>query len=684
MAARPASPATPAAVASRDWRITICGLLLVAAVALAYANSLSAPFVFDDIRGIVENESIRSLWPLTDALFAPGNATGAVGRPVVNLSLALNYALGGLDVRGYHAFNVAFHALAALALFGLVRRTLRLPVLAETWSRRAVWLAAGVAGLWALHPLQTESVTCVIQRTELLGSLFYLLTLYAFVRAVDAPSPRRWLALSVAASAVGMAAKEIVATAPLIVLLFDRAYVGGTFAAAWRARRNYYLGLAGSWLVLVALLLVNHDRGGIVGFGLGMSAWDYALTQCQALVMYAKLAFWPHPLVLDYGAEVVAGVGAVWWKGVLVLTAVGATLWALVRAPRVGTVAFAAFAVLAPSSSFIPLTTQTMAEHRMYLPLAGVVILVAVAGARRWPRGTPAVLAGLGILAGVATIARNEDYRSVLAIWTDSVAKWPDNPRAQLSLGSALAEAGRLREAVAHYEKALAQKPGYADAAYNLGNAWLKLEDFTAAVAAYTRAVTLKPDYAEAHYALGYCLIRTGRLDEGLVHYARSEEIFPDNPVTLRSHASALTFARRFEEAKQRYERLLRLTPDDAGARTEYGSLLAHLGEAEAARRELEAALRVDPRNPMAGYALGLVLVRQGKPAEAEAQFSQLLRMHPGMAEARNALGKVLLDLGRWDEAVTQFREAVRLRSGWPEARENLERAEIRRDLRSR
>ncbi|MFM1852048.1 MAG: repeat-containing protein YrrB [Verrucomicrobiota bacterium] len=684
MAARSRSTVVPAAGVSRDWRVTVCGLLLVAAVVLAYANSLSAPFVFDDMRGIVENQSIRSLWPLTDALFAPGNATGAVGRPVVNLSLAINYALGGLDVRGYHAFNLAFHALAALTLFGLMRRTLRLPTLAETWSRQSVWLAAGVTGLWALHPLQTESVTCVIQRTELLGSLFYLLTLYGFVRAVDAPNVARWLGLSVAASAVGMAAKEIVATVPVIVLLYDRAFVAGSFAAAWHARRAYYLGLAVSWLGLVALMLVNHDRGGIVGFGLGMSAWDYALTQCQALVMYAKLACWPHPLVLDYGAEVVSGLGAVWWQGILVLTAVGATLWALVRAPRTGTVAFAAFAVLAPSSSFIPLTTQTMAEHRMYLPLAGVIILVAVAAARRWPRGTPATLAGVALLAGVGTATRNEDYRSVLAIWSDSVAKWPDNPRAQLSLGSALAEAGRLREAVAHYETALAQKPGYADAAYNLGNAWLKLEDFPAAVAAYQRAVALKPDYAEAHYALGYCLIRTGRLEEGLTHYARSEEIFPDSPVTLRSHASALIFARRFDEAKQRYEHLLRLTPADVGVRTEYGSLLAHLGEAEAAQRELETALRSDPRNPVAGFALGLVMVRQGKLGEAAAQFTQLLRMHPGMAEARNALGKVLLDLGRWEEAVSQFREAVWLKPGWAEARNNLESAELRRDLRSR
>lgn len=684
MAARPASPVAPAATASRDWRVTICGLLLVAAVVLAYANTLSAPFVFDDMRGIVENESIRSLWPLTDALFAPANATGAFGRPVVNLSLALNYALGGLDVRGYHAFNIGFHALAALTLFGLVRRALRLPGLPSGLVASGPGLAAGVAALWALHPLQTESVTCVIQRTELLGSLFYLLTLFAFVRAIDAPRPGRWLALSVAASAVGMAAKEIVATVPVIVLLFDRAFVSGSFAAAWRARHGYYLALAASWLVLVALMFVSHDRAGIVGFGLGMSAWDYALTQCQALVMYAKLALWPHPLVLDYGAEVVSGVGAVWWKGLLVLIAVGATLWALVRAPRAGTVAFAAFAVLAPSSSFIPLTTQTMAEHRMYLPLAGMIVLLAWVAARRWPRGTLAAVAGLAVLAGVATVARNQDYRSVLAIWTDSVAKWPNNPRAQLSLGSALAEAGRLREAVAHYETALAQKPSYADAAYNLGNAWLKLEDFPAAVTAYQRAVALKPDYAEAHYALGYCLIRTGRLEEGLTHYARSEEIFPDNPVTLRSHASALTFARRFDEAKQRYEHLLRLTPADVGVRTEYGSLLAHLGEAEAAQRELETALRSDPRNPVAGYALGLVMVRQGKLGEAAAQFTQLLRMHPGMAEARNALGKVLLDLGRWEEAVSQFREAVRLKPGWPEARENLERAELRRDLRSR
>ncbi|MFI5357299.1 MAG: hypothetical protein ACHQ4G_08190, partial [Opitutales bacterium] len=262
--------------ASRDlprWPILLAALLIVSGVVLAYANSLSAPFVFDDLTGVVKNPSIRHLWPPSEVLFGSREATGAGGRPLVNLSLALNYALGGLDVRGYHGFNLLVHALAGLTLFGLIRRTLLRPVLAARFGAAALPLALSAALLWALHPLVTESVTCVIQRTESLSSLFYLLTLYAFARSADAAAPRRWLRLSVTACLAGMATKEIVVTAPLIVLCYDRTFVGGTFREAWRQRRRYYCALGATWVLLVLLVLGNGGRGGVVGFGLGMSAW---------------------------------------------------------------------------------------------------------------------------------------------------------------------------------------------------------------------------------------------------------------------------------------------------------------------------------------------------------------------------------------------------------------------------
>jgi protein O-mannosyl-transferase len=664
--------------------VKLVAMCIVFAVVLAYANTISAPFIFDDHRGIIVNPTIRQLWPLQEVLMPPAKATGAGGRPVVNLSLALNYAIGGLDVRGYHLFNIAIHACVALLLFGLVRRTLLLPGVRERFGPAALPLSASVTLLWALHPLQTESVTCVIQRTELLGSLFYLLTLYTFVRSLTADRPGRWLALSIAASFIGMAAKEIMATVPVIVLLYDRAFVAGSVREAWARRKRYYLGLAATWLLLFTLVLLNDSRGGVVGFGLGMSAWDYALTQCGAIIMYLKLSLWPHPLVLDYGAEVVSGIGEVWWQGVLLLGLVGLTLWAVVRRPKAGFVAFTAFAVLAPSSSFVPLTTQTMAEHRMYLPLAGVLLLVILWCWQKWRRWTVPVATGVALLAGFATIMRNQDYQSEISIWTDTVTKRPENARARVGLGSALASADRVDEAITHYQEALRLKPHYPDAEFNLGNAYFKKGDFPAATRHYMRTVELKPDYPDAHYGLGYCLFRLGRLDEAISHYRRAEELRPDDPVVLRSFASALMIARQFDEAKARFERLLALTPNDAGARGEYGAMLAQAGLIDEATQQLEIVLRIEPDNRVARYPLALLYVRANDDKAAERHLTILLKQDPQLAEAHNTLGELLLRQERWAEAVAQLQEAVRLKPDFAVARRNLDRAELLRDLRAR
>ena len=286
-------------------------LALTFAVALVYANSLSAPFLFDDAGAVLGNPTIRSLASL--AVFnPPADGSTTTGRPLVNLSYALNYALGGEHVVGYRVVNVAIHALAALTLFGLLRRTFscvrgRGPLAGDvSASSRASALlpssfnpdvaALTIAALWALHPLQTESVVCIAQRTESLCGLFYLLTLYAFARATipsegGARCPQSaWLVVSVGSCLLGMGAKEVMVTAPLVVLLYDRTFVAGTFAGALRVRRGYYAALVGTWLLLAFLVLQNSGaRGASAGFGLGVTPWTYLLTQADALVRYLGL-----------------------------------------------------------------------------------------------------------------------------------------------------------------------------------------------------------------------------------------------------------------------------------------------------------------------------------------------------------------------------------------------------------
>ncbi len=209
--------------------------MLIAAGIWAYHSSFQGPFIFDDVHSIPLNPYIRHLWPIREVLTAPRNCS-VNGRPTVCLTLALNYAWSGLNVWGYHAFNLAVHLLSALVLFGILRRTLDGEKLRDQFGGAAVGLAAAIALLWEIHPLQTESVTYIVQRTELLMGLFLLLTLYCTLRGACSVRPGAWYLAAVAACAFGMGSKEVMVSAPLLVLLYDRVFLASSFRELWQRR----------------------------------------------------------------------------------------------------------------------------------------------------------------------------------------------------------------------------------------------------------------------------------------------------------------------------------------------------------------------------------------------------------------------------------------------------------------
>ncbi len=276
--------------------IALAAGAIVLATAAAFSSSFRGAWIYDDMPAIVENPTIRQLWPVWKPLCPPLGGKAVSGRPLLNLSLAINYAISGNEVWSYHAANLVIHVLAALTLFGILRRTLLLPTVRDRLGSAAVAvpLAAVIALLWALHPLQTESVTYITQRAESLMGLFYLLTLYCFIRGSrghpifasakigtvptirgecrgsgvrgqgtgrdSRPSssilpPVAWYAASVTACLLGMATKEVMISAPLIVLLYDRTFCAGSFRQAWRRRPGFYAALACTWLLLGWLVL---------------------------------------------------------------------------------------------------------------------------------------------------------------------------------------------------------------------------------------------------------------------------------------------------------------------------------------------------------------------------------------------------------------------------------------------
>jgi tetratricopeptide (TPR) repeat protein len=663
-------------------------VLIIAAGIWAYHNSFQGPFILDDVSSILENPHIRHLWPIGEALSPSANSMVG-GHPVVNLSLAVNYALGGLAVWGYHALNLTIHILAALTLFGIVRRTLLRPVLEAHFGASALPLAVAVAILWAVHPLQTEAVTYLSERGESLMGLFYLLTLYGFIRGVESPGHGRWFVLSVVACALGMATKEVMVTAPLMVLLYDRTFVSQSFREAWSRHGRLYLGLAGTWLLLGYLMAGSRnllDRS--VGYGLGITGWIYALTECRVVVHYLWLALWPAPLVFDYG-DAITDI-TIWHfaeaapYALILAVLVAGVLVELRRQPAMGFLGAWIFVILAPSSSVVPVAGQPMAEHRMYLPLAAVVTIAVVGafalGKRLFNKQQGVVLgcmAGgfVAVLLAFLTIQRNRDYYSALTIWQDTVDKRPDNPRALNNLGNALVQLGRRQEAMGHYEQALRIQPDYAETHNNLGNTLFRLGRTQEAIGHYEQALRINPDLAKAHNNLGNALLQSGKVQEAISHYEQALQIRPDLAEAHNGLGYALLQAGKVPEAIEQDQQALRIKPDYADGYNNLGLALVQQGRLREAMEHWEQALRVNPDLADAHYNLGLALQKRGRLPEAIGHYEQALRIQPDYAEAHYNLGVALEKLGRTTEAIGHYEQALRIKPDFVQAQSSLARA---------
>lgn len=546
---------------------------MACAVAIGFRNSLGAGFVFDDLVRITGSE--RHLDSFTRAL---GDQ-----RPLTQLTLVLNWRLGGLDPWGYHLFNVVAHAATAAMVMLAVReggRRLRERGAIAAGERATLAVAAAIALLWAMHPLQTAAVTYVIQRAEVLAGLGTVAAAFALLRAggTTGAAATRWGVASAIATLLALLAKPTAVSAPAVLLALDAFVIAGSPRAALARRWALHGAIWMTPLVLLATGAVRalvSDGGRITGAGVGVagaSPLEYLALQPRAIGLYLELVAFPAGLSIDHGVEALANgrLAIVGWTAIVACVALSA--FAVIRGRWWGILPAAFLLLLAPTSSVVPLADPA-ADHRMYLPLAAIAIAAVAATVwlvrRMSPAlGVPATIAAalaaatLLALEARATATRNLAYADPESLWSDVVARRPDSVRALVNRAGLALDAGRLDEAERDLAAAAALEPGHPSLLLNLALLDLRRGRPEAALerlAIVERSLTFNPS---VHAARGDALRSLGRHAEAAEAFALAGRRNPHDPLWPILEGNALTDDGRHAEAAESFSRAAELADD--------------------------------------------------------------------------------------------------------------------------
>ena len=657
------------------------GGLIVLLVFLAYLPALRGGFVWDDDSYVTHNLTLHNGEGLRQIWFAPG--TTPQYYPLSFTSFWVDYHLWKLNPLGYHLINLLLHAINAILLWTILRR-LRV---------RGAWLAAAV---FAVHPVNVESVAWITERKNVLAGFFYLSSVLACLRfwlpnlaAADSRTPSGppttaggwgkwkfyWLALLLYLCALlSKTATIALPVAILVVVWWKRGKVG------WREffplAPFLALGLAlGLFTVWVEKHLV-HAAGSEWAF----SFLERCLIAGRVVWFYLGKLVWPHPLMFVYPRWEIHAAQPLAYLPALALMVGLFILWLNRKGgARPTLVALAYFlALLFPVLGFFNVfffRYSFVADHFQYLAGIGPLTLAAAGISRlsgfikkqEW-----AVGGALVVVLGALTWQQAGIYRNLETLWRDTLAKNPDCWIAHSNLGSYFYDEGHIEEAMEHYHKAIQINPNSFEALSNLGVALAAQGRFEEAIKNYRQAIQINPNFSDALFNLGVALAAQGRFEEAIKNYRQAIQINPNSFEVLNNLGNALAAQGRFEEAIKNYRQVIQLNPNSFEALNNLGNALAAQGRFEEAIKNYRQAIQINPNFSDALYNLGIALAAQGQFDEAIENYRQAIRINSNRPEIFFHLGMTLGQLGRTREAVAQYREALKLNPNLAGALNNL------------
>jgi tetratricopeptide (TPR) repeat protein len=636
--------------------------VIIVATLVAYLPAIRGGFLWDD-----------DFYPTHSAVSQPGGfatiwtdyKSFPQYYPLVYTTYWIEYRVWGEHTLGYHLVNVLLHAGSAILLGSLLER-LGIP---------GAWLAAAV---FALHPVQVESVAWLTERKNVLSGFFYFLSLTAFARftALDrpiAPKPRPWgwYAASLIFLVLALLSKTITASLPAVMLLL----------LWWKRRmdRTEVLALVPMFLMGAAFGLftawIEHHHVGAKGEEWNLTWVQRSLLAGRASWFYAWKLVWPFGLTFIYPRWQI-NAGAAWQYGFpLAVVSLLAALWRLRgrigRGPLVAALCFVG--TLLPALGFLnvfPFRYSFVADHFQYLACVFVIVPLSAALAS-WCRrfNSPAGrMLPFGVPAGlcVLTFTQARVYQDMESLWRDTIAKNPQAWMAHGNLGDCLAGQGRYQEAIDCYKTELALKPDNEAIFYNLGIALEGLGRFDEAGEAYQQALSMKPDYAKARVNFGALYARRGRFDEAINQFRKALAIRPDLEAAHYNLAMAMSDLGRYDEARRAYAEAIRLRPDYWEAWINDAGVLWRTGRVDLAIDQYREVLKRNPQSFSALLNLGSALMQQGNSAEGIEFLQQAVALKPTDPDARHRLALAHITLGRADSAAQELNELIRLKPDHP------------------
>ncbi|TAL23280.1 MAG: tetratricopeptide repeat protein [Nitrospirae bacterium] len=670
---------------SKLFNSTIFHLLLIGLIGIIiYSNTFNVPFHWDDTPNIVANYKLKDLsnfWPPSES------------RWFGYLTFVLNYYFGGLNVAGYHIVNLIIHIFNAILVYWLVVFTCKTPyfkvsvisVSEQTQKTDTVhyspihpfssasggqaYLPLFIALIFVSHPIQTQAVTYIVQRFTSLAAFFYLLSLVTYIKSrLSIPHATRYTlyAVSLFSAILAMKTKEIAFTLPFVILLYEFSFVSKPPSKI--AELKKLLPLAGILLTLliIPLSLIGLDKP--LGDAIGelretsqeseeIPRWSYLITQFRVIVTYLRLFFIPANQNLDYDYPLYHSLFNpqvfLSFLFLLIILALGIYLLYAKR-HTLSASRFLSFGIfwffitLSVESSIIPIR-DVIFEHRLYLPVIGIIIVFVSAAfyilqamiqnPKRSLAACCLLLATAVIVLSIAAYQRNAVWHDEIKLWEDAARKSSGKVRTHFNLGAVYYKQGLLNEAVLEYKTALRLDPRYSALLHNnLGNAYYSQGRAYEAIQAYKDALRLNPGLAEPHYNIGNIYMSEGRLNEAVQEYKEALRLNPGYAEIHNGLGFAYYEQGKLAEAAQEFLTVIQLDSYNPEAHNSVGNVYMKLGRLDQAIAHYQAALRLEPNHAITRYNLGLAYRQKGLINEAAHEFQEALRISPDLVQARQSL----------------------------------------------